>query len=250
MTVAAGESASPTPRARGMIFKVLGLLLTYPESELLEALGELRAVVAGSELSESAKRDLEVLLDCLGKQGVLDAQEAYVRLFDRSTRLSLYLYEHVHGESRDRGQAMVDLRAHYKSHGLTPTEDELPDYLPLFCEFLSVVDAEEARALLEEVAPLFALLAERVGQRKSEYASVFSALLELSGAQVDAAEVAKAAVSEELPTDESFDALDRVWAESEITFGAGDAHDSCDSAKRPAGSDLVQLRKNREQGAN
>lgn len=226
----------------GLIFKVLGLLVTYPEAELLEAVEELRGVVAGSRLSPNCQAVLGRLLDTLGSQSLLDVQEAYVRLFDRSTRLSLYLYEHVHGESRDRGQAMVDLRAHYQRFGLVPPDNELPDYVPVFCEFVSMMDDEEAQGLLAEVAPLFALLENRLLKRGSEYASVFTALAELAGVQMDAQTIDEAAEGPELSDDKNFDALDRVWEESEVTFGEGAAHDSCDSARRSPRDTLVQLR--------
>lgn len=242
--MSAGPQAQSAVPREGLIFKVLGLLVTYPEQELLDALEEFSSVIANSRLSAPTQKGLTALLVTLGSSSLLDAQEGYVRLFDRSTRLSLYLYEHVHGESRDRGQAMVDLRAHYQRFGLVPPDNELPDYVPVFCEFVSVMDEVEANGLLAEVAPLFGLLDSRLTTRNSPYAAVFTALGELSGAQLDASEIEDADEGPDLATESSFEALDKVWEESEVTFGEGAAHDSCEPSRRPPGDTLVKLRVN------
>ncbi len=158
-------------------FKILAALLSYPTLEIKDAAGEF-ADVLESEALLSGRDRLNVgrLADQLASRDLYDLQERYVQLFDRSRTLSLHLFEHVHGESRDRGQAMVDLLTLYQQNGLEMVEGELPDFLPLFLEFLSTQTVAEARALLGEAAHVLDALTERLRKRKSIYGSVFRAL--------------------------------------------------------------------------
>ena len=104
------------------------------------ATGEIAAVLAEEGLVPAPLRAaIGALLAELAGRDIYELQERYFALFDRSRTLSLHLFEHVHGESRDRGQAMADLIALYRGHGLEPTASELPDFLPLFLEFLSLL---------------------------------------------------------------------------------------------------------------
>ena len=114
-------------------------------------------------------------------QGDYDLQENYVALFDRGRGTSLHLFEHVHGYSRDRGQAMVDLKAMYDNHGMTLSQPELPDYLPVFLEFLSCLPSEEARDLLNETTHIIRNIGEQIAKRGSHYYFLLSALLILAG---------------------------------------------------------------------
>jgi nitrate reductase molybdenum cofactor assembly chaperone NarJ/NarW len=118
-------------------FRALAALLAYPEPELIAALPQIRREVAGD-------RGLLGLLGEFDHLPLHELQERYVELFDRSRALSLHLFEHVHGESRDRGQAMVDLARTYASRGVQVADNELPDYLPAFLEFLSLLPAPAA----------------------------------------------------------------------------------------------------------
>ena len=104
-------------------------------------------------------------------------------LFDRTRSLSLHLFEHVHGESRDRGQAMVDLKALYERHGLSMRSTELPDHLPLFLEFLSEIPEAEARELIEETSHVLEAIRLRLKKRKVPYSSVFSCVQVLAHAK-------------------------------------------------------------------
>ncbi|SUG14916.1 respiratory nitrate reductase 1 subunit delta [Salmonella enterica subsp. arizonae] len=61
-------------------------------------------------------------------------------------------------ESRDRGQAMVDLMAQYEQHGLQLDSRELPDHLPLYLEYLAQLPKSEALGGLQDIAPILALL--------------------------------------------------------------------------------------------
>jgi nitrate reductase molybdenum cofactor assembly chaperone len=147
-------------------FKALSALLGYPTTELQSSVGEIRTVLAEEHIvPRASRRALEGLLTELETEDIYDLQERYVLLFDRSRSLSLHLFEHVHGESRDRGQAMLDLAALYGRHGLIVSARELPDYLPLFLEFLSCRPVDEARLQLGEPAHIIAALADRLRRR-------------------------------------------------------------------------------------
>ena len=150
----------------------------------------------------------------------MELQERYVFLFDRTRSLSLHLFEHVHGEGRDRGQAMVDLRGMYEAAGLEIAANELPDYLPLFLEFLATRPIEEARELLGRTAHIIAAIRERLVKRGSVYAGVFEVLEVLTAATPDAEELE---TLRQTPDDDPADlqALDRAWAEEPVTFGPG-----------------------------
>ena len=124
-----------------LTLKALGALLTYPDETLVAAVPELRAVLeADSAVPTVLRRPLRSLLDYLQSTDSFELQENYVERFDTGRSTSLHLFEHVHGESKDRGQAMVDLKEHYEAIGLTLVPEELPDFLPAFLEFCSLVD--------------------------------------------------------------------------------------------------------------
>jgi nitrate reductase delta subunit len=164
---------------------------------------------------------IDGLLRELVERDIYDLQERYFTLFDRSRALSLHLFEHVHGESRDRGQAMADLLELYRGHGFAPTAAELPDFLPLFLEFISLVPDDEARRLLAEPAGILRMLAQRLAARDSAYAAVFAALAWLANAP----SVVAADTSVDDPDDLA--ALDAAWEEAAVHFGPGDQIDSC-----------------------
>lgn len=207
-------------------FKVLSALLSYPSVELQQATAELRAVVETEALVPAAiRRQLDVLLTDIAEGDIYDLQERYVLLFDRTRSLSLHLFEHVHGESRDRGQAMVDLLAMYEDKGLAAVKNELPDYLPLFLEFLATLPQAEACDLLGQPAHILGALAERLRKRASPYESVLRALVALSSVKPKGEEVSALLA---LPDPDPLDlaALDAAWEDEPVQFGPG-AADSC-----------------------
>ncbi len=208
------------------ILKALSALLTYPTEDLVAALPEIRALVhATPALGKADRAGLDKLVDLLAGGDLYDRQEAYGLLFDRTRSLSLHLFEHVHGESRDRGQAMVDLIRVYEEGGYSPTTKELPDYLPLFLEFASTRAPAQAHELVGQPAHVIAALAERLAKRGSPYESVFRALLTLAKARPD--EEALAILRQEPdPEPDDLEALDAAWAEEEVRFGAQEA-DAC-----------------------
>ena len=203
-------------------FKALSALLSYPTGELCAAIPEITAAIAAEGLvSDEAGNQLEPLLADLATLDLYDLQERYVELFDKTRRHSLHLFEHIHGESRDRGQAMVDLAEHYRRGGLVVAANELPDFIPLFLEFLSAQPFEEARGLLNETAHIFALLEERLAKRNGGYAAVFTALRSI------ASEPAMVAGAAEIDEPDDLAAIDAAWEETAVAFGPGNATDGC-----------------------
>jgi len=196
-------------------YLALSALLTHPERELLEALPEIGAALdEESLLPRAARGAVGALIGELAGGGLYDLQERYVSLFDRSRALSLHLFEHVHGESRDRGQAMVDLLATYATRGVRVVDSELPDYLPAFLEFLSLAPGAEAKAFLGETADILRGLGDRLAGRGSRYCAVFAALLAIAGEPGLTKKVA-----EQSSPEEDAAALDREWKDPEVIFG-------------------------------
>lgn len=205
-----------------LTYRALAALTAYPTEALQAATGEIAAALAKEGLVPLPQRAaIDDLLAELAGRDIYELQERYFGLFDRSRTLSLHLFEHVHGESRDRGQAMADLIELYRNHGFEPTASELPDFLPLFLEFLSLLPEHEARALLAEPAAILQTLAERLVARGSAYAVVFQALATLANAPV----IEGADTSVEDPDD--LEALDAAWEEAAVHFGPGEQIDSC-----------------------
>jgi nitrate reductase molybdenum cofactor assembly chaperone NarJ/NarW len=215
------------------ILKVISLLVDYPSADVHGATGELReAVMASREISPAQRQALIDLIERRAACELLDVQEAWTELFERGRYLSLLLFEHVHGESRDRGQAMVDLMAQYENAGFAIGVKELPDYIPLYLEYLASREALVAREGLADVQHLLALLAARLEERGSDYAACFHALLQIAGCEpAEALESVRAQITEEQP-DHSLEALDKDWEEEQVTFLNGDSTASCGT--RPA----------------
>lgn len=207
--------------------KVLSALLTYPSDELISAAPELKAVLAREAvLPRGHLAAVHALIDDIAGRDLFDAQERYILLFDRTRSLSLHLFEHVHGESRDRGQAMVDLIKLYEDGGYTPTTAELPDFLPLFLEYAATRSPAEAIELVGQPGHVLAALRERLTKRKSPYEAAFAALVALSKAKLDKAALA-ALRDEPDPEPDDLEALDAAWEEEEVTFGPGAAKSAC-----------------------
>ncbi|MBN9063787.1 MAG: nitrate reductase molybdenum cofactor assembly chaperone [Rhizobiales bacterium 65-9] len=212
-----------TGQASSRTFRALSVLLTYPTAELAAAVPEIDAAIKHEGLlSPEAAQRLQPLLAELRAMDLYDLQERYVALFDKTRRHALHLFEHIHGESRDRGQAMVDLAAHYERGGLLIAANELPDFIPLFLEFLSARPLDEARSLLKETAHILSLLEERLAQRNADYAAVFTAILSIAG---DVSAIADGMQASDEPDDLS--ALDAAWEETAVTFGPENAIDGC-----------------------
>lgn len=201
-------------------YKVLSLLLRYPDDYLkkLCAAGECsRAINEDGLLGGSVLSDLEKLFLYISSTDLLILQESYVSLFDRQQAFSLYLFEHVHGDSRDRGQALVDLGNVYKASNLDIKTNELPDYIPLFVEYLSLLSLNEAGIFLSEPINILAIIGRRLQCYGSLYCSVFFALEFLSIVKPDENVVQDAVVSARgLKITTVGDSTDMVWEEEPV----------------------------------
>ncbi len=207
------------------LLKVLARILEYPSAELQASKDSMvAAVLEDSRLPRKNKEQLLQCIDRLCGSDLLDLEEAYTGTFDKGRATSLLLFEHVHGESRDRGQAMVDLMEQYRANGLEIDARELPDYLPLFLEYLSTRPWEEIQNWLEDIHHILGLLGERLYQRESFYHVAMDSLLELSGRTTDRRELAQIVASEE--RDDTPEALDKVWEEEMVKF-VDDQGSSC-----------------------
>ena len=206
--------------------KALSALLTYPTPELVQAVAEIRTALDGDKRIPASVRDqLHRLLNEMAAGDLYDLQERYVLLFDRTRSLSLHLFEHVHGESRDRGQAMIDLKSQYEAAGLFMDVSELPDFLPLFLEYVATRPAAEAAESLAQPAHIFAAIGERLRKRRSAYEAVFRALVAIAAAKPTEEEVSALL---QLPDPDADDlaALDAAWEDEPVNFGPG-AGDNC-----------------------
>jgi nitrate reductase delta subunit len=202
-----------------LTYRALALLLTYPSVELKAlAPAALAAIHDEGLVPEPLVRSLGRLVDHIMATDLYDLQEGYVQLFDRTRSLSLNLYEHVHGESRDRGPAMVALLELYRSKGLELSASELPDHLPVFLEFLSTLPEDEASSLLGDAAHVLEAMSERLKSRDSRFRAVFGALAALAGEAADQAVLAALLLEPDDDPDD-LEALDKAWAETAVTFG-------------------------------
>ncbi len=209
--------------------KVISRLLDYPTKEVIDHALELKQLLLDCPLlSFKLKARFDTWLTEFAATDLMDLQETYGGLFDRGRATSLLLFEHVHGESRDRGQAMVDLMGLYKSHGFELNARELPDYIPMYLEYLSHRPQEEAENGLLDVAHILAMVGARLEERGSEYGLLFRAMLDLCQADITVDEFMKQASREE--RDDSLEALDKIWEEEAVTFGMDDDSAACPSA--------------------
>jgi nitrate reductase molybdenum cofactor assembly chaperone NarJ/NarW len=202
--------------------RALTLLLGYPDARLRELLPHLAAAIDDEAALPKARRaEFRSFIGELQRMDPIDLEAAYVELFDRGRATSLHLFEHVHGDSRDRGPAMVDLVKTYEQAGLFLGPHELPDHLCVVLEFASTQPPAVARDFLGEIAHLLNAIFSALRKRESRYASVIAAVLELAGHKAEAVPVA-----EEAPLDES-------WAEPEAFGGCSSAGQAAPGRPQP-----------------
>ena len=211
--------------------RVLAALLGYPDARLRGHLSEMTALLAQDNVLSSSRRgEIEGLARWLAGAEALAAETTYVETFDRGRANSLHLFEHVHGDSRDRGPAMIDLAQTYERAGLYLAPGELPDYLPVVLEFVSTQPPREAKAFLGEIAHLLNAIFSALLQRSSRYVSVLGALLDMAGEKTQAVEPRAE------PT------LDESWAEPP-------AFDGCSTQGQARPGDPQPIRIVRKAGA-
>ena len=224
--------SNPVSACRSL--RVMAALLGYPHAEMRGYLPEMREILrAEGALSAARRVELDALIDSLAGADPLETEANYVQLFDRGRATSLHLFEHVHGDSRERGPAMIDLAQTYEKAGLYMTPEELPDYLPAVLEFVSTQPPREASAFLGEMSHIFNALFNTLQERASPYASVLGALLELAGEKAQAVKLAA-----EPPLDES-------WVEPPVFDGCS----SKGQAKPGEPQPIHLIRKNAKTGA-
>jgi len=193
-------------------FKALGILLWYPNEEWLAGASDVCDLIAQEGLVKKEQlASLRALVSHLKAMDLMELQEDYVDTFDRVRSLSLHLFEHVHGDSRDRGQAMVDLADRYKEQGFSLAASELPDYLPVFLEYLSMLPKEEALEELANTGHILAALGKRLAERSSPYSAVLDALTLLAGRTPEK-------VERKAPVVVNFEQMDKEWEEKPIDF--------------------------------
>lgn len=216
-----------------VLFKALGALLTYPSPELVAALPEIRTIVADArKLPRQCRRDVAGLIAELEAGDLIDLQERYVDLFDRGRRTALHLFEHVHGDSRERGQAMVDLKALYARAGYGLATHELPDYLPAILEFVSLEPAA-AREILGDCAHIVRKIGEALQARGSTYGAVLAAVLAAIGE--------KGLAPRDEVREETEKPLDEEWQEDPVFFGPPNGQGCSSAMPAPAAVSVVQF---------
>lgn len=194
-----------------LTLRVLARLLDYPHAEMRRHLTEMGAALRAEQaLGATRLAELAALLASLGRRDALEVEADYVQLFDSGRSASLQLFEHVHGDSRERGPALIDLAQSYEKAGLYLAEGEQPDHLPVLLEYASTQPSREARALLGEMAHILASIFEALQRRDSLYAAALGALLDLAGERAGPVKASTAPLTDALwPEPE----VDQNWAE-------------------------------------
>ena len=188
--------------------RALSQLLSYPDAAQRAQLPQLMPVLKEEDaLSAARQAELQTLVTHLQRLDSLDAESRYVETFDRGRATCLHLFEHVHGDSRDRGPAMIDLTKTYEQSGLFLSPDELPDHLCVVLEFASTQPPEVAKSFLGEMAHILNAIFSALLKRESPYAVVLAAVLELAGHKAQAVQI----VADE--------PLDENWSEPEAFDG-------------------------------
>ncbi len=222
------------------LLKLVGVLLDYPQDELWQHGDELLGATSDAALSTARQAELATFVRELLDTDPLSAQDAWLRTFDRGRSMSLLLFEHIHGESRDRGQAMVDLIEAYRKHGFELSAKELPDYLPLLLEYLAQRPHEEVRDWLSHVSHIVGMLAARASERHSPYQTLFEILVELAENKPDL-DALRQRASEEL-RDDTPEAMDKLWEDEVVRFGADAPTDDCSPpGRKPRPSAAAQV---------
>ncbi len=212
------------------LLKLVGVLMDYPQDELWQHREEMLSAAHDPELSNRRQAELRDFVGKLLDADPLAAQDTWLTTFERGRSMSLLLFEHIHGESRDRGQAMVDLIDAYRNNGFELAAKELPDYLPLLLEYLSHRPTDEARDWLGHVKHIVGMLAARAAERRSPYTILFTILVELAAGKLDLS-VLRRRASEE-PRDDTAEVMDRLWEEEAVRFGPEARAEDCAPAGR------------------
>ncbi len=198
---------------------ILSTLLRYPDEALRADLSDVAAEIAAAGFAQRDRRALERLVRRLGAGDPLDRQEDFVRLFDRGRSTSLHLFEHVHGDTRNRGPAMVELVAIYDANGFAMTGHELPDYLPLVLEFCAAAPAETAANLLSQAGPLLQQIHARLLARGLPAARGYAAVLAAVLAEIALAPTTLPSEANDQADEDDLAAIDAAYEDQPVVFG-------------------------------
>ena len=213
--------------------QALARLLDYPNATLQQHAAELVDILqAPAGLSAPERAAIAEFVTELGERDLLDAQSDYLETFDRGRKVSLYVFEHIYGESRDRGPAMIELKRAYHEHGLAIDSRELPDFLPVFLEFCAQLPDAAAHDWLAETTHILQRIRVRLAERGSGYASAFTVLLRLIGADPTPADLTRMAGRES--RDDTPAAIDAVWMEAPVSFGGTQPQTRCGATRQGA----------------
>ena len=215
------------------VLKLVGVVRDDPGDERWQRGDELLAACDQAALPAARRQQLRGFVQLLLDSDPLDAQAAWLATFDRGRSMSLLLFEHIHGESRDRGQARVDLVETYRRAGFELDARELPDYLPLLLEFLAHRPQEEAREWLHHIGHIAGMLAARAAERELPHVPLLEILVEAGDGRINL-EALRQRASEE-PRDDTAEAMDRLWEEEAVRFGAEAPAEDCKPPTRSPG---------------
>lgn len=205
-------------------YKIISLLITYPNEEIYDFLPQVNSSLKEENLMNAkAISGIDIFVDFFAKKPLTFWQEHYVQLFDYSRSVSLYLFEHVHGDSKDRGQAMVDLIDLYNENGLNINRPELPDYLPVFLEFLAMQTQSKAMDYLSEIIDIVGFIHKKLEDKDNPYKYLLSAIIQLSGRKPAEARI------EKMETEMPEISIDEAYEEEPVTFGDENACLNCKS---------------------
>ncbi len=203
-------------------YRILSLLMTYPNAEIYSFLPQVKASVKEENLLDhEIIAGIDTFVDFFTRESVTFWQEFYVQLFDYSRSVSLYLFEHVHGDSKDRGQAMVDLIDLYKENGLQINRSELPDFLPVFLEFLALQTSVKASEYLTEIIDIVGFIHRKLEEKDNPYQYLLAAIISLSAKQPAEARI------QQMASNMTEISIDEAYEEKPVTFASDNPCTTC-----------------------
>jgi nitrate reductase delta subunit len=205
-------------------YRILSLLMTYPNEEIYAFLPQVKATLEEEDvLNAKVISGIDTFVDFFSRRPLTFWQEFYVQLFDYSRSVSLYLFEHVHGDSKDRGQAMVDLIELYKENGLQISQSELPDFLPVFLEFLALQTSSKASEYLTEIIDIVGFIHRKLEEKNNPYQYLLAAIITLSAKQPAEARI------QQMVTNMPEISIDEAYEEKPVTFASDNPCKTCKS---------------------
>lgn len=157
------------------IYKLLSVLLEYPDQELVDHLPEILEKLAQCvDVDDAEQKALSEFIDHLAGKSLTELQQDYVQTFDMMAEHSLHLTHHLFGDDKNRGPALIDLGELFKDYGVEVVTNELPDYLPLILEFAAYLDDNEAMVFLSDANKVLKVLADNLQKAGSPYAALLS----------------------------------------------------------------------------